>query len=164
MLQPHIGARGPDSKALDGGAGQGEAVPMKTGNSSRWLLASALAAFATAGAAALTAQAGEASPGPKNLQVLPKDMPRAELIGVMKGFTVALGVKCTHCHVETGGKMDFAADAKTQKETARAMIRMVHALNAETFKVADMKQAKVTCFTCHRGAVKPLTKPEASAS
>jgi hypothetical protein len=73
-------------------------------------------------------------------------------------------VKCDHCHVETNGKLDPASDAKKEKATARAMIRMVHALNAETFKVADMKDAKVTCFTCHRGSVKPLSKPELPAS
>ena len=137
---------------------------MKTGNPSRWALAAALAAFAAAGGHALTMQAAVPPPGPKNLQVLPKDMDRAQLIGVMKNFTVALGVKCTHCHVETDGKLDPASDGKQEKETARAMIRMVHALNMDTFKVADMKDAKVTCFTCHRGAVKPLTKPDAPAA
>lgn len=34
-----------------------------------------------------------------NLQVLPKDITQSELIDLMAGFTRALGVRCTHCHV-----------------------------------------------------------------
>ena len=137
---------------------------MKTGTFHCWLFAGALAAFAAAGAHALALQADTPPPRPKNLQILPKEIARADLIATMKGFTVALGVKCTHCHVETDGKLDPASDAKKEKEIARAMIRMVHAINADNFKVTDMKDAKVTCFTCHRGSVKPLTRPETSSS
>ena len=131
---------------------------MTTGTRSRWLLAAALACFAAAGGQALT-QAKAPPPAPANLQVLPKDMERAHLIGLMKDFTIALGVKCTHCHVGADGKMDFASDAKKEKEIARAMLLMVLALNRDTFKVTDMKQAKVTCFTCHQGGLKPAIAP-----
>src|SRR3982750_125622 len=37
----------------------------------------------------------------ENLQVLPKDIPRDTLIGVMRGFANSLGVRCTYCHVES---------------------------------------------------------------
>src|SRR6266850_867669 len=37
---------------------------------------------------------------PENLQVLPKDMPTDTVVAVMRGFTMALGVRCTFCHVE----------------------------------------------------------------
>jgi cytochrome c peroxidase len=36
---------------------------------------------------------------------------------------------------------------------------MVHRINSEDFGVKDFKDVKVTCFTCHRGATKPLTAP-----
>jgi hypothetical protein len=92
------------------------------------------------------------------LQVLPKDMPHDRLIEVMKGFSSALGVKCTHCHVGVQDKMDFASEAKPEKQTARAMMLLVKRINEQDFQVTDWKDTKVTCFTCHRGAVKPLTE------
>jgi hypothetical protein len=102
-----------------------------------------------------------------NLQVLPKDIPPTQLVATMKGFAQGLGVRCEHCHVGEGNdlsKFDFAADTKPAKATARKMIRMAAALNAEVATIvppaADASAAaRVTCFTCHRGAAKPLTAP-----
>jgi len=102
-----------------------------------------------------------------NLQVLPKDTPPSQLVATMKGFAQGLGVRCEHCHVGEGNdlsKFDFAADTKPAKATARKMIRMSSALNAEVATIvppaADAPgAARVTCFTCHRGAPKPLTAP-----
>ncbi len=37
---------------------------------------------------------------PQNLQVLPKDWPGSRLRAPMTGFTRALGVRCSHCHVD----------------------------------------------------------------
>ena len=54
---------------------------------------------------------------------------------------------------------DFASDAKKEKLVARKMLTMVHRINSEDFGVKDFKDVKVTCFTCHRGATKPLTAP-----
>jgi hypothetical protein len=109
------------------------------------------------------AQGGGPAPA-TNLQVYPKDMPRAEIMTIMKGFSTALGVKCTHCHVGTPPNMDFASDAKKEKLTARAMLRMVHRINREDFGVTEFKDVKVTCFTCHRGSTKPLVRPPAPAA
>ena len=56
----------------------------------------------------------------------------------------------------------FYLDAKPAKATARQMMKMVTALNAEVAGIGDPAPAggvKITCFTCHRGAVKPLTAP-----
>lgn len=36
---------------------------------------------------------------PKNLQILPKDIPRNELIATMGAFTRGLGVQCSYCHI-----------------------------------------------------------------
>ena len=126
-------------------------------------------------AAVATAQTPPASPTPvaapqfKNLQVFPKDITRDQLMSNMKGFSQALGVRCVHCHVGEEGKplstFDFASDAKWQKQVARKMLTMVHRINSEDFGVKDFKDVKVTCFTCHRGATKPLTAvPEAPAT
>jgi tetratricopeptide (TPR) repeat protein len=62
-------------------------------------------AFATmcavAAPALLSAQGGgRGGEPPKNLQVLPKDMPRQQVVAIMNGFTQALGVNCAHCHTE----------------------------------------------------------------
>jgi len=123
-----------------------------------------------AGALALAAATGVRAQLPQkytNLQVLPKDIPPAQLVATMKGFAQGLGVRCEHCHVGEGNdlsKFDFAADTKPTKATARWMIRMASVLNAEVATIvppaADASgAARVTCFTCHRGAPKPLTAP-----
>lgn len=75
---------------------------------------------------------------------------------MMGAFRVALGVRCTGCHVEG----DFASDAKEEKETARMMITMVRDINS---KFSDGKE-HVTCFTCHRGSEHPQTAPDPAAA
>ena len=123
-----------------------------------------------AAALALAAATGIRAQVPQkftNLQVLPKDIPPPELVATMKGFAQGLGVRCEHCHVGEGNdlsKFDFAADTKPAKATARKMMTMASALNAEVAKIAPPAAdaagaARVTCFTCHRGAQKPLTAP-----
>jgi cytochrome c peroxidase len=132
------------------------------------------AAAATFGAAVAIAQ-GTLPPAPapfavppyKNLKILPHDITRLQLLGTMKLFSQSLGVRCTFCHVGEEGKplstFDFASDAKEKKATARKMLAMVHRINEQDFGVHDFSQVKVTCFTCHRGATKPLTAPPADA-
>ena len=88
---------------------------------------------------------------------------RDQLMSNMKVFAQSLGVRCVHCHVGEEGKplstFDFASDAKKEKQVARKMLTMVHRINSADFAVTDFKNVKVTCFTCHRGATKPLTAP-----
>lgn len=139
--------------------------------------------------AGLQAQQGP----PKNLQVLPKEMPRQDVVRIMRGFTSGLGVRCQHCHVGEGNdlsKFDFASDAKPTKEIARKMMLMANEINTKSLAgivvppppaaapapdaaavaaapatpsapaaAAAPAGPKVTCFTCHRGALKPLTAP-----
>jgi hypothetical protein len=131
-------------------------------------------AFAVSVAAAQTGQAPASGPPPgaapafKNLRVFPKDITRPQLIANMKFFSQSLGVRCTFCHVGTEGQplstFDFASDAKREKQTARKMLAMVHGINQQYFGVTDFNNVKVTCFTCHRGAAKPLTAPPADAA
>ncbi len=97
----------------------------------------------------------------ENLQVLPKDLDKRALVDTMRGFAIALGVRCSHCHVgpENGGlaDMEFAADDKPTKNTARLMMGMVRAINEQhlaELKGGD-KRLEVSCQTCHRGIDKP---------
>jgi photosynthetic reaction center cytochrome c subunit len=135
-------------------------------------LAGATALFLAAAAHGIAfAQAPGAAPPPagtgwrmKNPKVFPADITRAQLVATMKGFTQALGVRCTFCHVGTEGQplstYDFASDAKPEKEIARSMLRMVGDLNGRVLPaIPGLKDAKVTCFTCHRGDSKPAIAP-----
>ena len=109
-----------------------------------------------------------APPPSSNLQVLPKDTPPSALVGAMRGFTQALGVRCQHCHVYKGedpndlSTFDFASDEKSAKQTTRAMLKMVSAINSGDLKdIGEPRPAgemKVTCYTCHRGETRPLTR------
>lgn len=98
---------------------------------------------------------------PQNIQVLPKDWTTQQVQMYMRTFTAALGVECTHCHV--GTPQERAKDDKPEKAKARKMIQMVAAINDDLLKgvgePAPAGTSKVTCFTCHRGALKPLTAP-----
>jgi tetratricopeptide (TPR) repeat protein len=98
-----------------------------------------------------------------NLKVLPNDISKAELQSMMRGFAFALNVRCEHCHAEkTGGKkfeLDFAADDKEAKKTARVMIEMVAAINQDYInKVSTTTPPiRVQCVTCHHGLTEPRT-------
>jgi hypothetical protein len=119
-------------------------------------------------ASPLTAQQGPPGgppPRPENLKVLPKDIPRDSLIAIMRGFSVSLGVRCTHCHVEQrdsagNERMLFAKDDKPAKEKARAMMRMVARINGELLPTVPERHdppVNVTCVTCHRTMPIPTT-------
>lgn len=97
-----------------------------------------------------------------NLQVLPKDIKKADLVQVMRGFAGALGVRCQYCHVGAEAPdlegADFASDAKHDKKVAREMMKMVGAINSRYLPpIAGKNPIKVECFTCHRGVSKPRT-------
>ena len=100
----------------------------------------------------------------KNLKILKKNISKAELDSIMRFFAVSLGEKCTFCHVrnDAENKMDFASDANPNKGTARYMIRMANKINKKYFKDQEQNSTKtiqsVTCYTCHHGEAKPLTK------
>ena len=77
---------------------------------------SAIGLICAAASALAQAPAQEA---PKNLQVLPKDWTRPQVVAVMQNFNAALGVGCDHCHVvPQGAPPDFASDAKAEKKFA----------------------------------------------
>ena len=86
----------------------------------------------------------------KNLQVL-KDVPSDQLIPSMRFIASSLGVECGFCHVEG----HFEDDAKKEKQIARGMMRMMFAINQNDFEGTR----QVTCYSCHRGARKPVATP-----
>jgi hypothetical protein len=110
------------------------------------------------------------SPPPTNLQVLPKDLTRAQVIDIMHHWAGDLGVECDTCHAAYADgrkgpngmpRLDFASDAKPQKRMARIMYTMTE-LDKKDYvaKVADMDTmgspaAPLTCGTCHRGNLDP---------
>ena len=127
---------------------------------SRVLMAAALVAVLAMAVQARATEGTDAQQAPKNLQVLPKDWTLQQVQQTMRTFTAALDVECSHCHVST---QDRASDAKPQKLQARKMLQMTMAINNDLLKgvgePAPAGTLKVTCFTCHRGALKPLTAP-----
>lgn len=94
-----------------------------------------------------------------NLKVLPQNITKDSLLGLMKGYNQALGVKCTYCHVKKGVNLDAASDDKKEKEYARQMITMTRKINAENFNWANSPEPEkidhVKCIMCHRGDAKP---------
>jgi tetratricopeptide (TPR) repeat protein len=121
----------------------------------RNVLAAALAALVTASVAA--AQIPDKF---TNLRVLPKDIPRNQLVQTMRGFASALGVRCQHCHVGTVPEdlrtFDFASDDKERKKVARVMLRMTQEINTRLLpQTGRTPLLAVQCITCHHGLAKP---------
>jgi photosynthetic reaction center cytochrome c subunit len=86
----------------------------------------------------------------KNIQVL-KGIPAEQLIPTMQFVAASLGVECEHCHVEHANDKDD----KKPKLTARKMMTMMMAINKENFE----GHREVTCYSCHRGSLKPVATP-----
>jgi tetratricopeptide (TPR) repeat protein len=121
------------------------------------LVSSVLGRHGIAGAAwLLFAGAAFAQEAPKNLQVLPKDWTRPQVVQVMQNFTTALSVGCDFCHAIA--PPDFASDEKKEKVMARAMMKITQDLNARLPKDFNKEATDVTqigCITCHRGVPVP---------
>ena len=102
----------------------------------------------------------------KNPKAFPEDFPATKLSAVMKGFTRALGVRCTYCHVGEEGKplgtYDFASDANPNKDRAREMYRMLGDINGHLKKITPSgdKRVNMWCHTCHAGRPRPVTLEE----
>lgn len=145
-------------------------------------LVAAVLVFGCTGTTSQPAAAPQtASPaGFKNLQVLPRDITRDQLLATMRSFTRGLGVKCNHCHVVTATtpkeELDFPSDAKEEKRVARVMMRMTRQINGEWLERVEeaegheeeattaaassiAEQPRVGCWTCHRGMPEPELPP-----
>jgi hypothetical protein len=98
-----------------------------------------------------------------NLKVLPRTTTPREVVNVMRGYTSALGVRCTFCHVGEEGQpltsYDFPSDERRGKLVARDMMRMTQTINEQTIaRLPERKDTslQVTCATCHRGVSRPV--------
>lgn len=62
-----------------------------------------------------------------NLQVLPKDIAKADLVQIMKGFCITFEKRCSYCHVATDdlSEADFASDEKETKKKARELLHFI---------------------------------------
>jgi len=102
---------------------------------------------------------------PENLQVL-EGFSGRRLAPVMRGFTRALGVRCSHCHMGEEGQplstYDFPSDEKPTKKTARTMLRMLDDINTTlgTIEPSGDQRVNMWCHTCHRGLTRPMTLEE----
>jgi len=98
------------------------------------------------------------------LHVLPEGIQRAELVGIIRNAAIALGVRCSFCHMVSNAldspDDDFASDEKATKLKAREMMRMVQAINQDHLaNLPDRTEpnVEVTCLTCHSGKSRPTT-------
>jgi hypothetical protein len=90
-----------------------------------------------------------------------KSVPARQLLDIMNGeYSRALGVRCTHCHVE----QDFASDDKRPKRAARGMAAMHWTINQTLAKMGNLESSPedrfINCATCHRGQVDPHGQPD----
>jgi hypothetical protein len=113
---------------------------------------------------------GQQAPPPMtNLQVWPKDTSRAVVLQTMDAFNDSLGVQCNYCHVEQGGRFDFASDAKREKIVARQMILLRDSINVVLPAIVGKPPGigptsgnghpgapiRVLCRSCHHGLPVP---------
>jgi photosynthetic reaction center cytochrome c subunit len=107
----------------------------------------------------------QAVPVPKAKEVFKKvdllgEIPVDEFMDTMGMFSAALTLNCIDCHVpESVGGWEKFADETSYKVTTRRMMRMVDELNKNNFSGVRV----VTCYTCHRGDLKPRTLPSLTA-
>ena len=95
----------------------------------------------------------------KNVQIL-RGIPVDEFMDTMGMFSAALSLNCIDCHTaESVGTWDRFADETPLKVTSRRMMQMVNAINKENFKGVR----SVTCYTCHRGDLRPKIVPNLAA-
>ena len=93
-----------------------------------------------------------------NLQTLPKNISKPDLVAAMRGFALSLGVRCPYCHAAgPTGSIDFASDDKAPKRTARIMLRMTEDINRNYIAGVAQPPPTVECVTCHRGSANPRT-------
>lgn len=97
-----------------------------------------------------------------NIKVLPKKLTFRQVDHVMDQWAHSLGVRCNFCHAPSadGKHLDFASDAKPEKEAARHMFKMMNTINKKFFKAEKdstgmMATTGINCYTCHRGNAHP---------
>ena len=130
-----------------------------------WLVGVSLLAQSPTGVGQAASNRVPAANGFTNLQVWPKDTPRAVILQFMDAFGDSLGVGCDYCHVRRDGKLDFASDDKREKKVARQMILLRDSINVALPAIVGKPPGigptsgqghpgapvRVLCSSCHRG-------------
>jgi hypothetical protein len=64
-----------------------------------------------------------------NLQVLPKDISKPQLVSVMKQFSMTFNVRCLYCHAVSDDLTEgsFDSDEKETKRKARELLKAIYA-------------------------------------
>ncbi len=103
----------------------------------------------------------------KNLKILPKNISEVALDSIMDHFSISLGVKCGFCHVHNEEKKtwDMASDDNPGKLIARKMMLMTNEINTKYFPTEKNTKdpiaiQTITCYTCHKGEVIPISVAE----
>src|ERR1700687_2111852 len=124
------------------------------------------------GSAQTPAGGGQQAPPPMtNLQVWPKDTAPAIVLQFMNAFDDSLGVQCNYCHVQQGGRFDFASEEKREKKVARQMILLRDSINVVLPAIVGKPAGagptsgdghpgapvRVLCSSCHRGLPVPAS-------
>lgn len=99
---------------------------------------------------AQTAEVKTAEQVYKNIQQL-KGTPADQLPGAMQFIAASLGTTCATCH----DTAHYESDDKQPKKTAREMMAMAAAINKESFR----GNRTITCYSCHRGSLRPISVP-----
>jgi len=62
-----------------------------------------------------------------NLQVLPKDISKNDLVRIMRSFCLTMEKRCSYCHVATDdlSQADFASDKKDTKNKTRELLQFI---------------------------------------
>ena len=76
------------------------------------------------------------------------------------GYSRALDVTLTHCHVDD----DFSSDRKRTKRAAREMATLHRDINQRLARNGSTSESApearlINCGTCHRGALHPQKPP-----
>src|SRR5947207_14906927 len=91
---------------------------------------------------------GQPPPQPPmtNLQIIPKDTPRPQVVQAMQAIAASLGVQCNYCHVfeGRGGRNDMASDEKPTKKAARGMMLLTREINEKLPPVLGKSSEAVT--------------------
>lgn len=97
-----------------------------------------------------------------NLKVLPKNLTHQQLENIMGEWAHSLGVRCNFCHArnEQTNQMDWASDAKPEKNIARMMYKMEANINKKYFlakkdSIGMIAETGINCYTCHNGKAHP---------
>src|SRR6059058_4164350 len=124
----------------------------------KYVVITAITTAIAAGVFALPRPANEYT----NLKVLPRNISSKNLSKIMvDDFEDGLGVSCGFCHVEEkdSHRLDYASDAKPEKQIARIMMKMTIGINKRYFKLKHAligdSILHITCVTCHNGQPRP---------